>query len=89
MIELVSKENTMEKKHETTPEIEEMLSNWLTKNGDSLREALQEIDEFLWDSIDSKEWSVDTDPEYVHDVVLFILNGQINKQEKKEENSSD
>ena len=77
----------MEKKHEVTPEIEEMLSNWIDKNGDSLREVLQKIDEFLWDSIESKEWSVGTDPEYVHDVVLFILNGQIKKQE--EENNSD
>lgn len=68
------------KNKEITPEIEKILNEWISKNGDSLRDVLQEIDEFLWDSIESKEWSVGTDPEYVHDVVLFILNGQIKKQ---------
>lgn len=70
----------MEKKHEITSEIEMLMKRFVEENGDSLREVLNETDEFLWDSIESKKWTY-RDTEYIHDIVLFILNGQIKKGE--------
>lgn len=67
-------------KYRSTPEIDEILKDWVSKNGDNLNDVLQETDDFLYDSINSKEWSPDTDLEYVHDVTLFILGNELKKE---------
>ena len=72
----------MEKKHEVTPEIEKLMKRFIEENGDSLREVLEETDEFLWDSIQTKKWTY-RDTLYIHDIVLFILNSQIKKGDWK------
>jgi len=69
-----------ENKHELTPEKDKILKDWISKNGDKLNDVLQETDDFLYDSINSKDWSPGTDLEYVHDVTLFILNKEPEKE---------
>lgn len=68
------------KNKEISPELELLMKRFVEENGDSLREVLQETDEFLWDSIESKKWTY-KDMEYIHDFALFVLNGQIKKRE--------
>lgn len=68
----------MEKKHEVTPEIEKLMKRFVEENGDSLREVLEETDEFLWNSIQTKKWTY-RDTEYIRDFVIFVMNGQTKK----------
>ena len=66
-------------------EIDSLMKKFVDENGNSLREVLQETDDFLWDSIQNKKWTY-RDILYIHDLVLFILNSQIKKQEKEDKN---
>lgn len=66
-------------------EIDSLMKKFVDENGNSLREVLQETDDFLWSSIQKKKWTY-RDMEYIHDIVLFILSSEIKRQEKEDKN---
>lgn len=86
MIELISKENTMENRSvmDKTPE---EWAEWVTENGNMLRDLLEEVDDFIEDRIydDDNEW-VDTDLDELNGFVRHVLyNGWIKAHEEEKE----